>query len=82
MTLVATKSCLHCPSAKIFWKRLKAECAFDYEEVDAMSEKGQELVYKFSIISVPTSIIEVGKKDPVLFIGVPSKEKTMEALSE
>jgi thioredoxin 1 len=72
--LVYTKACAYCPAAKALWKELQKKHKFDYEEVDAVSPKGQELVQKFGIMSVPTTVID-GK---VEFIGVPSKEKAEE----
>lgn len=78
VTVVTTKSCPYCPSAKKLWQDLKKTHKFEYEEVDAMSEKGQDLVGRFGIMSVPTTIID-GK---VKFTGVPDKKKAVEAVSK
>jgi len=78
--LVTTNKCPHCPAAKQLWKELKKEYKFEYEEVDGLSAKGQELVHKFSIMSVPTTIIEEDGKGRVAFVGVPQKEKAIEAI--
>ncbi len=77
VTVVYTKTCPYCPSAKALWKSLQKQLKFDYEEVDAVSTKGQQLVAKFSIMAVPTTIIDDGKD---VIVGVPSKEKAIEAV--
>ncbi len=77
VTILTTKSCPYCPSAKKLWQDVKKEHKFDYEEVDALSEKGQELVAKHGVMSVPTTLID-GK---VAFTGVPDKNKAIAAVS-
>ena len=79
VTLVFTKTCQYCPTAKALWKSLQKQYGFDYEEVDAISPKGQELVMKFSIMAVPTSIIDDGKN---VIVGIPSKEKAIQAIGK
>ena len=74
--LIYTKMCPHCPPAKELFRELKKEYRFDYEEIDAMTPEGQELVEKYSIMSVPTVVIN----DTVAFVGVPSKEKAIQAI--
>ena len=74
--LVYTKTCVYCPSAKALFKDLQKKYKFDYKEVDAVSPEGQKLCQKFSIMSVPTIIID----DKVGFIGVPSKDKAEAAV--
>lgn len=76
--IVTTKSCMYCPSAKRLWADVKKDHSFDYEEVDALSDKGQDLVSRHGIMSVPTTIID-GR---VAFIGVPNKEKAIAAVSK
>lgn len=78
VTMLTTKSCPYCPSAKRLWQELKKESKFDYEEVDALSEKGQDLVSRHGIMSVPTTIID-GK---VAFIGVPDRSKAIAAVKK
>jgi glutaredoxin len=78
VTLVKTKTCVYCPTASKLWQDLNKSENFEYEEVDAMSEKGQELVSKYSIMSVPTTIID-GK---VTFVGIPDKAKALEAVKK
>jgi protein-disulfide isomerase len=58
------------------FKELQKKHKFDYQEVDAVSPEGQKLVQKFSIMSVPTIIIN----DKVQFIGVPTREKAEAAV--
>ncbi len=74
--LVKTKWCPYCPSASALWKELKKNYKFDYKEIDASTPEGQELVSKYNIMAVPTTIID-GK---VAFVGVPSREKAEQAL--
>lgn len=78
--LITTKTCRFCPVAKQLWRDLQKEYKFVYEEVDGMSTKGQKLVKKFSIMSVPTTIIEEDGVGRVAFVGVPTKEKAIEAI--
>lgn len=78
--MITTKQCPKCPMAKIFWRELKDEYKFDYEELDSASEKGQIHVGNFSIMSIPTAIVEVDGKEPVLFIGTPSRKRALEAI--
>ncbi len=74
--LVTTKYCPYCPSAKQLWSDLKKQYKFNYKEVDAMTEEGQQIVLKHRIMSVPTTIID----DKVTFIGIPDKNKAVEAV--
>jgi glutaredoxin len=76
--IVTTKSCPYCPSAKRLWQEVKKEKNFDYQEVDAFSDEGRDLVEKFGIMTVPTTIID-GK---VAFTGVPEKNKAVAAVSK
>lgn len=71
--LVYTKQCVYCPSAKSLFKDLKKQYKFDYEEIDAMSTEGQKLVAKYSIMSVPSIIVD-GK---LQWTGVPPKDKVI-----
>lgn len=78
VTLVKTKTCPYCPSASKLWQELQKTEKFEYEEVDAMTEKGQQIVSKLGIMSVPTTIID----DKVVFVGVPDKQKALEAVKK
>lgn len=75
--LVYTKSCVYCPVAKQMFKELKKHYKFDYEEIDAMSPEGQRLVNKYSIMSIPTIIVD-GK---VQWVGVPQKDKVLSVIT-
>lgn len=75
--LVYTKTCIYCPASKALFKELKKNHKFDYEEIDAMSPEGQKLVAKYSIMSVPTIIVD-GK---VKFTGIPAKDKAIAAVT-
>lgn len=74
--LLTTSTCPYCPAAKKLWQELKKKHKFDYEEVDATSEKGMRLVQKHMIMSVPTTIID----NEVAFVGIPDREKAIEAI--
>lgn len=76
--LVYTKSCIFCPAAKQIFKDLKKNHKFDYEEIDAISPEGQKIVSKYSIMSVPSVIIDNNLK----FVGIPSKDKAIEAITK
>lgn len=78
VTIVTTKSCVYCPTAKRLWQEIKKNHRFDYEEVDALSEKGQDIVARHGIMSVPTTLVD-GK---VAFIGIPDKNKAVAAVSK
>ena len=71
--LVYTKQCIYCPSAKAIFKDLKKQYKFDYEEIDAMSPEGQKLVSKYSIMSVPSIIVD----SKLQWTGVPQKDKVI-----
>jgi glutaredoxin len=77
VTVLTTKTCPVCPSAKRLWHDVQKDHKFDYEEVDAMSEKGRDIVERYGIISVPTTLIN-GKP---AFTGVPNKEKAIAAVT-
>ncbi len=74
--LVYTTTCQYCPSAKKLFKDLQKQYKFEYEEIDAISPKGQELVGRFSIMAVPTIIVD----DKVAFVGVPARDKAEAAV--
>ena len=76
--LVYTKQCIYCPAAKQMFKDLKKHHKFDYEEIDAMSPEGQKLVTKYSIMSVPTIIVN----DKVQWVGVPQKDKVIAVIGK
>lgn len=78
VTLLTTKSCPVCPSAKRLWAEVKKEHSFEYEEVDALSPEGQKLVERYGIMSVPTTLVN-GRP---MFTGVPDKKKAEAAVSK
>jgi thioredoxin-related protein len=61
--------------AKILWKKLQKDYKFEFEEVDAYSEKGRRLVEKHEIRAVPATIIQDEKGERLAFVGVPSEEE-------
>jgi len=83
VTLIKTSICPHCPVASNVWKDLKRQFKFDYEEIDANTPKGRELVEKFSITSVPVTLIEDNRgKLSVAFVGVPDKQKAISKIKD
>ena len=74
--VVYTKMCPHCPAAKELFRDLKKELKFDYEEVDATTDEGQKIAQKHNIMAVPSIIIN----DRLTFVGVPSREKAIQAI--
>jgi len=75
--VVYTKTCIFCAPTKQIWRDLQKKHKFDYEEIDAESLKGQQVVRKFNIMSVPTTIVD-GK---IQFVGMPNKAKAEEAVT-
>ncbi|MEM7825121.1 MAG: thioredoxin family protein [Candidatus Aenigmatarchaeota archaeon] len=69
--LLYTDRCTRCPAVKEMFRDLQKQFNFDYEEIDALSERGQEIVSKHNIMSVPTILIN----GEVVFNGVPTREK-------
>ena len=57
-------------------KMLRKEVEFEFKIVNATSPEGVELVRKFNIVAVPTSIVD----DQIAFVGVPEKNKALELL--
>lgn len=76
ITLVYSKSCGACPSAKSLWKELRVKYSFSYREVDITTPDGQELADRHSIRAVPATIID-GR---LTFIGVPTRQAAEKAL--
>lgn len=76
--LVFTKTCVYCGPTKAIWHDLQKKYKFEYEEIDAETPKGQQLVQKFQIMAVPTTIVN----DRVAFIGLPNRTKAEELVSE
>jgi glutaredoxin len=73
--LVTTETCPFCPMAKILWKKLQKDYKFEFEEVNAYSEKGRKLIEKYEIRAVPATIIQDEKGERLAFVGVPSEEE-------
>ena len=71
VTLLVSKTCSACPSAKTMWKGMKVKYSFTYREIDISSDAGQELAERHSIRAVPATIIN-GR---LTFIGVPPRDR-------
>lgn len=76
--VVFTKTCIYCGPTKAIWHDLQKKYRFDYEEIDAESEEGQHLVQKFSIMSVPATIIN----DHLAFTGLPNRGRAEEMVRD
>ncbi len=76
VTLLVSKTCNACPSAKTLWKGMRVKYSFSYREIDISSEAGQELAERHSIRAVPATIIN-GR---LTFIGVPPRESAEKAI--
>ncbi|MEM5811328.1 MAG: thioredoxin family protein [Candidatus Aenigmatarchaeota archaeon] len=77
--LVVSNGCPYCPKAKIIWEKLKEKYDnMDLEVVDVVSEKGREIVLKYNIMAVPTTLID----DKIVFIGIPDANKAIEFISK
>jgi thioredoxin 1 len=77
VTLVHASWCTVCPAARRFWKDLKSEYSFEYEEVDVETPEGQALRDKYGIVGVPTTIID----GEVAFTGLPKKADVIARIS-
>ncbi|MGB3908429.1 MAG: thioredoxin family protein [Methanomethylovorans sp.] len=78
VTLVTAQWCHFCPTAKKLWRELKEKYDFEYVEVDYDSPEGEKLIEEFSIVSVPTTIID----DKIVFVGVPDKNQASKNLEK
>lgn len=77
VTLIHASWCTICPSARKFWKDLKSDYDFEYEEVDVETPQGQVLIDKYGIAGVPTTIID----EKVAFTGLPKKADAIASIS-
>jgi len=76
VTLLVSKSCGACPSAKSLWKGMRVKYSFSYREIEISSEAGMELAERHSIRATPATLIN-GR---LIFIGVPPRESAEKAL--
>ena len=76
VTLLVSKTCSACPSAKTLWKGMKVKYSFSYREIDIGTDAGRELAERHSIRAVPATIIN-GR---LTFIGVPPRESAEKAI--
>lgn len=77
VTLIHATWCKVCPSARRLWNDLKSEYDFEYEEIDVETPKGQELIEKYGIVGVPTTLID----GEIAFTGVPKKAEAIARIS-
>jgi thioredoxin 1 len=60
----------------LFWKRLREEMSFEYEEIDIDTPRGSELAKSHNLTSVPTTLIN-GR---AYFVGTPEKNRAITIL--
>lgn len=77
VTLVHASWCHVCPAARKLWQSLNEKYDFEYSEVDFDTPEGDKLSEQFSIMSVPTTIID----GDVAFVGIPDKDKAIAKIS-
>lgn len=77
VTLVHADWCPVCRATKKLWNELSGEYGFEYEEVELTSPQGIEYVKKYSLHSVPATLIN-GK---IAFLGLPDRNKAIEAVT-
>ncbi len=77
VTLIHASWCTACPAARRFWKDLKSEYDFEYEEIYVETPEGQALIDKYGIVGVPTTIID----GEVAFTGLPKKADAISRIS-
>lgn len=76
VTVIHADWCPVCQATKKLWNELRKEYLFDYEEVALTSPQGMEYVKKYSLHSVPATLIG----DEVAFLGLPEKDKAIKAV--
>ncbi len=76
VTVIYADWCSVCHATRKLWNELRKEYTFDYEEVNLTSPRGIEYVKKYSIHSVPATVIG----DRIAFFGFPEREKAIEAV--
>lgn len=75
--LIGTDWCPVTKEAKKFWQGFKEEYRFEYEYINIESEEGKKLVQKYSITSVPKTLVE----NRIVFDGVPDRKKAAKLLN-
>ncbi len=73
VVLLTHKGCPVCPSVRKFWEDLQKRCNFDYKHIEVYTPEGLELLRKYGIRSVPTTLID----QKVEFIGVPDRAQAL-----
>jgi len=76
VTLIHADWCAVCQATKKLWTERGKEYQFEYEEINLTSPVGIEYVKKYSIHSVPVTLID----ERVEFFGLPEKNKAIEAV--
>ncbi len=73
VVLLTHKGCPICPVVRSFWEDLQKTCDFDYKHIEVYTPEGLQLLRKYGIRSVPTTLID----QKVEFVGVPDREKAL-----
>ena len=71
--LLTHKGCPVCPVVQSFWEDLQKSCDFDYKRLEVYTPEGLQLIRKYNIRSVPTTLIN----QKVEFVGVPDRAKAL-----
>jgi len=67
VVVIYSQCCPVCVETRDFWRGLKGELEFDYQEVEVAAEHGTDWILKYSIHSVPSTVIN----EKVAFVGMP-----------
>lgn len=79
LTLVTREGCVHCAQTKEILKKIKPEYPeLAIEEVDMITQKGQELISKYGIMSSPGIIIN----DELFAVGGATEKELRGKLTE
>lgn len=79
ITLVSTPNCSHCLEVKHTLEKMKGEYPdLTIEEVSAITEEGQKLIHKHSIMSSPGILIN----DEFFSMGMVSEKQFKEKFDE
>lgn len=78
ITLIGADWCPMTQETKKFWQDLKQKYKFQYKYVSIDSEEGKKLVQKYSITSIPKTVVQ----NRIVFDGVPNKKKAIKFLKQ
>lgn len=76
VSVIYAQWCPSCPATKSFWKKLRNDIPFQYEEIDIETDRGREIAERHNIKTVPTTLIN-GR---TYFVGTPEKSRAIQVL--